>query len=72
MPGEYMTLGEAADFLEISRATLWRRIREEGIEIYQSAQDKRVRLVRRSNVEEMTQPRPIVHTPAGMPLKTAA
>lgn len=72
MKNEYMTLGEAADFLEISRATLWRRIREEEIQTFQSAQDKRVRLVRRADIEEMTTPRPIIHTPLELESKTAA
>lgn len=63
MPGEYLTLNEAAELMNVSRATLWRRMREGELQTYQSAQDRRVRLVKRSEVEELMRPRPIMHTP---------
>lgn len=63
MAEEYLTLAQAAEFVSVSRATLWRRLREEGIQTYQSQQDRRVRLVKRTDLEGMLQPRPIVHTP---------
>jgi len=63
MPGEYLTLNEAAELMNVSRATLWRRMRQGELQTYQSAQDRRVRLVKRSEVEELMRPRPIMHTP---------
>lgn len=72
MEKEYLTLEEAAELMQISRATLWRRLRDDAVQTYQSAQDRRIRLVRRADIEEMMQPRPIVHTPAGIDPKIAA
>jgi excisionase family DNA binding protein len=72
MVKEYLTLDEAAELMRISRATLWRRMREDGIQTYQSVQDRRIRLVRHADIEEMMKPRPIVHTPAGLEGKAAA
>ena len=56
MNEEYMTLGEAADALGISRATIWRRIRNGEIVAFQSHQDRRKKLVRRADVEELLKP----------------
>jgi excisionase family DNA binding protein len=56
MSEEYMTLTEAAAALGISRATIWRRIQAGEIAAFQSQQDRRQRLVRRSDVERMLKP----------------
>jgi excisionase family DNA binding protein len=56
MPGEYMTLNEAAEELGVSRVTIWRRIQKGQLEVYQSEQDQRMRLVKRSDIERMKQP----------------
>lgn len=63
MADEYLTLTQATEVVNISRATLWRRLREEGIQTYQSQQDRRVRLVKRSDLDVLLQPRPVIHTP---------
>ena len=64
MEKEYLTLNEAAELIGISRATLWRRMRNGELQTYQAAQDRRVRLVKRSEVLELMEPRPISYTPA--------
>lgn len=56
MPDEYLTLNEAAEELGISRVTLWRRSQKGQVDLYQSEQDQRIRLVKRSDIERMKQP----------------
>ena len=56
MHEEYMTLGEAAEKLGISRATLWRRVQAGEIVAFQSQLDRRQKLVRREDIEEMLTP----------------
>lgn len=73
MEKEYLTLNEAAEYAGISRATLWRRMRAGELQTYQAAQDRRIRLVKRAEVDALMQPRPISYTPAeGQEAKTAA
>lgn len=73
MTNEYVTLGQAAELVGVSRATLWRRMKEESIQTYQSQQDRRIRLVRREDLEPLLGIRPVVHTPViDEPAKTAA
>ena len=59
MADEYMTIGEAADELEVTRTTVWRRIKRGELEVFQSQTDQRERLVRRSDVEALKRPIPI-------------
>ena len=56
MPNEYLTLNEAAEELGVSRVTLWRRAQKGQVDLYQSEQDQRIRLVKRSDIERMKQP----------------
>lgn len=56
MPGEFLTLNQAAEELGVNRVTLWRRVQKGQIRLYQSDQDQRVRLVKREDIERMKQP----------------
>lgn len=53
---EYVTLTEAAKRLGVSRWTLYRRIDELGIPVYDSPVNRRVKLVKRSDVEGLLTP----------------
>jgi excisionase family DNA binding protein len=52
----YLTLTEAARRLGVSRWTLYRRIDEGALTVYRSDRDRRVRLVKRSDVEALAVP----------------
>jgi excisionase family DNA binding protein len=54
---KYLTLTEAARLLEVSRWTLYRRIDEGALTVYQSPSNRRVRLVKRSDVEQLLTPK---------------
>ena len=56
---EYLTLQEAARLMGIGRQTLWRLVRAGKLQTYQSAINRRVKLVKRADIEELMQPRPI-------------
>lgn len=53
---EYLTLGEAAELIGVSRFTLWRRIREADIPTYKSPRDRRYRMVKRADLEKILIP----------------
>jgi excisionase family DNA binding protein len=53
---EFVTVQEAARILGMGRATFWRRLREGVMPVYRSERDRRVRLVKRADVERMRQP----------------
>ncbi len=57
MSGEFMTLQEAADELQVSRFTLWRLLKDGKLPAYQSEVDRRRKLVRREDVEALKRPR---------------
>ena len=59
MAEEFMTIGEVADELGVTRTTVWRRIKRGELEVFQSQADQRERLVRRTDVEALKQPIPI-------------
>ncbi len=56
MQDEYMTIKEAAEALGVSRVTIYRRVRDGELEAYQSRADRRERLVRRADIEELMRP----------------
>jgi excisionase family DNA binding protein len=56
---EYLTMQEAARLLGISRQTLWRLVRAGKLQTYQSEINRRVKLVKRTDVESLKRPRPI-------------
>ena len=59
MEEEFMTIGEVADELGVTRTTVWRRIKQGELEVFQSQADQRERLVRRADVEALKRPVPI-------------
>ena len=56
---EYVTVQEAARMLGMARMTFWRRLQEGTMPVYRSERDRRVKLVRRTDVEALMRPRPI-------------
>ena len=55
---DYLTLTEAARLLGVSRWTLYRRIDEGALPVYQSLSNRRVRLVKRADVDALRSPVP--------------
>lgn len=58
MQRELMPLEKAAQRLGISRATMWRRVKELRLTVYTSPIDKRKRLLDWEEIEEATRPTP--------------
>lgn len=56
MQDEFVTIGEAAEALGVTRTTIWRRIKRGGLDVFQSQMDQRERLVRRSDIEALKRP----------------
>ena len=59
MVEKYLNLVEASRYLGISRATLYKLIREDKLPVYQSDLNRTVRLVRRADLDRLRQPRTI-------------
>jgi predicted site-specific integrase-resolvase len=55
-PEGFLTFAEAQAALGVSKATLQRRVRAGELDVYEDARDKRVRLVRREDIERLRQP----------------
>ncbi|MDA8187340.1 MAG: hypothetical protein M0T85_04285, partial [Dehalococcoidales bacterium] len=55
-PADLIPLEKVAEQLGVSRATMWRRVRELRIAVYTSPLDKRKRLLSWSEVEEAMKP----------------
>ena len=53
---DYFTLTQATALLGVSRWTLYRRIDEGALIVYESPSNRRVKLVKRSDVERMLKP----------------
>lgn len=53
---EYLTLTEAARLLGISRWSLYRRVDEGALPMYESPANRRVKLVKRADVEALLTP----------------
>ena len=65
MVEEYLNLVEASRYLGISRATLYKLIREDKLPVYQSDLNRTVRLVRRADLDQLRQPRTITSRAEG-------
>jgi excisionase family DNA binding protein len=69
MDGEFVTMREAQEILGVSNFTMWRMVRDGELTAYQSATDKRKKLIRRADLEALLRPQPI---PSGEAKKAAA
>lgn len=56
---EYLTLSEAAEYLGTSRVTVWRRIRDGQLPAYQSASSKRMKLLKRRDLDRLRNPKKV-------------
>lgn len=57
--GEYMTVAEAQVYLDVSKAKMSQLIRESVLDTVVDKFDKRIKLIRRADVEQLAQsPRP--------------
>lgn len=57
MPQDYMSVDEAAEELEVSRATMWKWIKDRSIPTFRILGDRRT-LVKRADLETLKQPIP--------------
>jgi excisionase family DNA binding protein len=55
---EYLTIQQAADLLGVSRFRMARLVRDQRLPTFERAVDKRVRWLRRTDVQAMLEPRP--------------
>ena len=53
----YMTMTEARQYLGISKTKIWRLVKEGKLATYKDPLDKRKRLVLKSDIEKLKQPR---------------
>jgi excisionase family DNA binding protein len=56
---DFLTLQQAADLMRVHRITVWRLVRDGKLRMYQSETNRRVKLVRRADVDALMRPRPI-------------
>ena len=56
---KYLTLSEAAEYLAVSRVTVWRRIRDGTLQAYQASTSRREKLVKREDLDELRRPHPL-------------
>ena len=59
MDREYLTLGQAAEYSGVSRVTIWRMVKEGRLPAYQDPRDRRVKLVKREELDEALRPVPL-------------
>ncbi len=59
MDREYLTLGQAAEYSRVSRVTIWRMVKEGRLPAYQDPRDRRVKLVKREELDEALRPVPL-------------
>ena len=56
---DFLTLQQAADLMRVHRITVWRLVRDGKLRTYQSQANRRVKLVKRADVEALMRPQPI-------------
>ena len=56
MEDDFITINEAAEELGVTRTTIWRRIKNGTLEVFQSQADQRERLVRRADILALKRP----------------
>lgn len=59
MQDEYLTLTEAAERTGISRVTLWRMVKGGKLPVYASPRDRRAKLIKWAEMEELLRPVPL-------------
>jgi excisionase family DNA binding protein len=50
---DFLTLQQAADLMRVHRITVWRLVRDGKLRMYQSETNRRVKLVKRADVEAL-------------------
>jgi hypothetical protein len=55
-PAGYLTINQARERLGISRMTMYRLMRRQGVAMYSDPRDARTKLVKAEDVERLTQP----------------
>jgi excisionase family DNA binding protein len=58
MDGNYITVNDAADDLNVSRATMWKWVKRQGMQTYRFMGDRKT-YVMREDLEQLRQPVPI-------------
>jgi excisionase family DNA binding protein len=61
---DFVTIQEASRLMGVSRWTIWRLVKEGSLQSYESEINRRVKLVRRADLEALARPR-LVHTEEG-------
>jgi excisionase family DNA binding protein len=56
---DYLTLQQAADLMRVHRITVWRLVRDGKLHTYQAEMNRRVKLVKRADIEALMTPQPI-------------
>jgi excisionase family DNA binding protein len=56
---DFLTLQQAADLMRVHRITVWRLVRDGKLQTYQAESNRRVKLVKRADVETLMRPRQI-------------
>jgi excisionase family DNA binding protein len=56
---DFLTLQQAADLMRVHRITVWRLVRDGKLRMYKSETNRRVKLVKRADIEALMRPRPI-------------
>jgi excisionase family DNA binding protein len=59
---DFLTLQQAADLMRVHRITVWRLVRDGKLRMYQLETNRRVKLVKRADVETLMRPRLIEDT----------
>jgi excisionase family DNA binding protein len=59
---DFLTLQQAADLMGVHRITVWRLVRAGKLRTYRSQANRRVKLVKRADVEALMRPRLIEDT----------
>ena len=55
---EYLTIREAALYLDVTRVTIWRWTKVGRLAVYLDPSDNRTRLLRKDDIDKLRTPRP--------------
>ncbi len=56
---QYLNLTDAAEYLGVSRVTVWRRVRDGTLRTYRASASRREKLVKRTDLDHIRHPEPI-------------